>query len=262
MKRADLLASLDIGRAIKKLRESKGLSQEELAQGICDRTNITKLENGYYKVPSLSFVLLICDKLQLTIDQFLNFAMENSYSLDRTFILDALMNHSYVKLKEYIGDINVDLLSAFDKRYYEYLLAKIALNNGEIDVAKNALLDIVSEKKKDFIYTFALYDLLKFRLIDYNKGQDIYSKEYITSLLNRNESMECLAFINDLLQDAILARDFKESKWLLTKQIEFINSHECYKYLSNYYKNKIWVYSDDLHEVKDIELKLFSLERQ
>jgi transcriptional regulator with XRE-family HTH domain len=56
MKRADFLAMLDIGITVKKLREKKGLSQEELAKDICDRTNITKLENGHSKIPSLSFI--------------------------------------------------------------------------------------------------------------------------------------------------------------------------------------------------------------
>ena len=45
MKREELLATLDIGMTIKRLREKKGLSQEQLAKDICDRTNITKLEN-------------------------------------------------------------------------------------------------------------------------------------------------------------------------------------------------------------------------
>ena len=62
MKRAGLIASLDIGASIKKLRESRGLSQDELAKDICDRTTITKLENGSSKIPSFIFILQICDK--------------------------------------------------------------------------------------------------------------------------------------------------------------------------------------------------------
>ena len=112
MKRADLLATLDIGAAVKKLREMKGISQEELAKDICDRTNITKLENGYSKIPSLSFVLLICDKLELSIEEFLNFAMENSYSLNKDKIRHSkdVMPYFYSKIKQEATPFMVSLL--------------------------------------------------------------------------------------------------------------------------------------------------------
>ena len=97
MKREEFLATLDIGITIKKLRERKGLSQEQLAKGICDRTNITKLENGHSKVPSLSFVLSICERLEITIDEFLNYALTNNYKINKKSWKSRLLEDEFTK---------------------------------------------------------------------------------------------------------------------------------------------------------------------
>lgn len=62
----------DIGAFIQKLRKEKGLTQKELADGICvsDKT-ISKWENGN-SVPDTSILLSLCRKLDVSVNELLN----------------------------------------------------------------------------------------------------------------------------------------------------------------------------------------------
>ena len=265
MKRADLLATLDIGASIKKLREEKGLSQEELAKDICDRTNITKLENGHYKIPSLSFILLICERLEITINDFLNYAMSNNYSLDRRYILDLLLAHDLSSLKEELDKINIESLSNIDQKYYIFLLAKIAIDNDDLKLAKQYLDSLFNTSKylpSNFIELLSIHLLNKYKLTPISKQliYSIYSRKYLLSLLNKNTAMEYLYFINDLLQISINENNKDDAKFLLELEIRFINSHDCYKYLPHYYQNKLEIYNENQLLTKELQNKLFAIQ--
>lgn len=241
MKRADLLATLDIGASIKKLREMKGISQEELAKDICDRTNITKLENGHSKIPSLSFVLLICDKLDISIEEFLNFAMANNYSLNRKFILDLLLKDNLIDLNAYLSTINMYVLPESDQEYLKYLIAKTNMSNNHIIEAKVILKQLLEVKsfnnKNTFIPLLCYYELIKNNYIKDNVNHFL-SPCKLKSLIDKKTPLENLYLINELIKECYRKNNLKEMKEYLSIQIQFINSHECYKYLPLYYKNK------------------------
>ena len=263
MKRAEFLATIDIGTTIKRLREMKGLSQEQLAKDICDRTNITKLENGHSKVPSLSFVLAICERLGMSMDEFLNYASTNNYKLDKKHILDLLMNNDMNGLKKYINNLNSDYLSAIDLRYYKFLLAKIELSLNNLIDGKKILKELIKSGQDDYVYTLAMHELLKFDLIKRNSyTENIYTRKFLNKLREKQSNEQYLYYINDLLQDNMDKENIEISKYLLELEIAFINSHDLYKYLSNYYQNKIEVYKDEYTNIQDIERKLFSIKNK
>lgn len=240
MKRADLLATLDIGASIKKLREMKGISQEELAKDICDRTNITKLENGHSKIPSLSFVLLICDKLDISIEEFLNFAMSNNYSINRKYVLDLLLKDNIKDLESYLNTIDAKLLVHSDQEYFKYLQVKTDLLKNNINDCKKVLKELLTKNdlnnKNKFIPLLSYYELLKNNYI--NKEKDLLSPDKLNILINKNSPLEYLYLINDLINESYMKKDEDSMKEYLSVQIQFINSHECYKYLPLYYQNK------------------------
>jgi len=264
MKRADLLASIDIGASIKRLREKRGLSQEELANGICDRTNITKLENGHSKMPSLSFVLLLCERLEITIEDFLNFSTSNNYSLNKNHILELLISDELPSLKEYLMTINPTLLSALDEKYYNFLLGKIALSENDINVAMkhlNPIMERCQNNPVDFVEVLAFHELNKFNLLEDNASlMDLYKEKNLNKIVSSNSNNEYLYLIVDLIKKSISENNILEAKYLLAKEIEFINNHDCYKYLPSYYQHKIEVYKEDIKTVKDIEKKLFLMD--
>ena len=259
MKRADLLAKLDIGMTIKKLRESKGLSQEQLAKDICDRTNITKLENGHSKVPSLSFVLSICEKLDMTMDEFLNYAFVNSYKLDKKEILDLLINNNIKAIKAYINDLNIESLSLLDIKYYNLLLAKVQMDNNDHLNAYALLTELITYNENDYISVFAMHELYKNEMLDKNAYLDIYSRPFLDKLKDKKENELYLYYINDLLQISINNNDIDMSKYLLDLELHFINNHDLYKYLNVYYRNKINIYRDEYNSIHDIEHKLLPI---
>ena len=263
MKRADFLATLDIGMTVKKLREKKGLSQEQLAKDICDRTNITKLENGHSKVPSLSFVLAICEKLEISIDEFLNFALLDNYKLDRKLILDLLINDDILSLKDYLQRIKADNLTALDVRYYEFLLAKVYLNENKKEAGYKLLKKIVSTKENDYVCVLAIHELIKHNLIKYDSNvHQLYSRGMLSKLKNKNSNDQYLYFINDLLDVAIKENDQDRAMYLLELEISFINSHDLYKYLPKYYQDKIKVLGHKYTNLQDLENNLFPIKNR
>ena len=57
-----------LGKTIKMLRERSGLNQAEFADGICERTFLSKLENGARKAPSIVTLSRMCQKLNISMD--------------------------------------------------------------------------------------------------------------------------------------------------------------------------------------------------
>lgn len=61
---------MTIGRAIKKARESKGLTQKQLAEMLyVDPSLVCRWEKGQRKVPLATFVVIL-DILEMTLDNF------------------------------------------------------------------------------------------------------------------------------------------------------------------------------------------------
>ena len=195
MKRDEFLATLDIGITIKKLREKKGLSQEQLAKDICDRTNITKLENGHSKVPSLSFVLSICERLDITIDEFLNLALTSNYKIDKKKVLELLINNDFDELEQYIKLLHPDKLSPLDSKYYNFLQAKININNEKVIEGMRILKQIIKGAKDDYVYFLSVYELSKLNI---DKICNIFSREFFNKIKNKHTPNEYLYLINDL----------------------------------------------------------------
>lgn len=65
-------AHLAFGKAMKKLRESRGLSQGDLFRrtGI-ERQTLSRLENGYVDDPRITTVIMIANGLGVTVDEFI-----------------------------------------------------------------------------------------------------------------------------------------------------------------------------------------------
>jgi len=74
MDRKDQL--LRIGKRVKFIRETKGLSQTQLANNIGkDQPSINRLEKGNVN-PSYLYILEVCEGLEITIAEFFNETLE------------------------------------------------------------------------------------------------------------------------------------------------------------------------------------------
>lgn len=259
MKREAIIASLDIGASIKKLRESRGLSQDELAKDICDRTTITKLENGLSKIPSFIFVLQICDKLNITVDEFINYALSNSYSLDKKTIVSFLINNNISQLGEYLSNIDFNTLNINDQKFYNYLIAKIYINENKFDKAKEYLLLSITNyknfKKDNIVELLSYHELLKYNLI-IPKTQTL-EKILMDGILDiESTDPRYFYLLNESINECIANNSFESVNKLLEKQLSYINKNSAYTYLPLYYKNKMNLNPNDEKLKRELNSKL------
>ncbi|MCM3179166.1 helix-turn-helix domain-containing protein [Cytobacillus horneckiae] len=63
-----------IGKKVKELRKSLGLSQAELAEGICTQAQISNIENGDV-IPLASTLYLLAQRLGLSVDYFFDISL-------------------------------------------------------------------------------------------------------------------------------------------------------------------------------------------
>ncbi|OIJ11121.1 hypothetical protein BKP35_12445 [Anaerobacillus arseniciselenatis] len=95
----------NIGVKIKNLRESLGLTQSQLAEGICDRTFVTKLEKGNI-TPSSEMLYKLCVKLKISTNDLLVYMDEDSYRYTQAFMDDvrqAVLKRDYEDVKKIIN---------------------------------------------------------------------------------------------------------------------------------------------------------------
>lgn len=65
------MENLDIGFKIKKLREEKNLSQEQLANLLeISQSKLFKIENGRLKKIEMKLVLKFCKSIDVSLDEF------------------------------------------------------------------------------------------------------------------------------------------------------------------------------------------------
>ena len=73
------MENLDIGFKIKKLREEKNLSQEQLANLLeISQSKLSKIENGRLKKIEMKLVLKFCKNIDINLDDF----FENKETVD------------------------------------------------------------------------------------------------------------------------------------------------------------------------------------
>ena len=66
-----IVENLDIGFKIKKLREEKNLSQEQLANLLeISQSKLSKIENGRLKKIEMKLVLKFCKSIDVNLDDF------------------------------------------------------------------------------------------------------------------------------------------------------------------------------------------------
>ena len=66
-----IMENIDIGFKIKKLREEKNLSQEQLANLLeISQSKLSKIENGRLKKIEMKLVLKFCKSIDINLDDF------------------------------------------------------------------------------------------------------------------------------------------------------------------------------------------------
>ncbi|AIY06651.1 helix-turn-helix domain-containing protein [Planococcus kocurii] len=93
-----------LGSEIKRIRKAKKLTQNQLAEGMCSQSEISRIEAGEF-YPSIDLLYLIANKLQLSVNYFFEILTHEQAEETKTIknkIWAMSSNKSYKKLLQYV----------------------------------------------------------------------------------------------------------------------------------------------------------------
>lgn len=156
---------MDIGQRVKTYRLNRGLSQDELSEGICSRQTISLLENGQH-LPSAEFMKKIAVKLGVSLHEIM---VDQVNELEAKVQLDIIK--VYVEMNDYANafplieelDGREDLLE-YQRRELVLCRAECLLRTGKVEEAIEFLTDLQQrlelERETDDHFMATLYDKL------------------------------------------------------------------------------------------------------
>ncbi len=104
-------------------RKEKGMSQSELAEGICTQTTLSRFENNG-QAPSLKILIKLCQRLNLPIgDIFPKIGVKNSEVIENLNQIEFyFITSEYQKAQELLNQVKID--EDDDELYLRYLYLK------------------------------------------------------------------------------------------------------------------------------------------
>lgn len=178
-------------------RKELGLSQQTLAEGICEQSQISKIERGYF-IPSADLLFKLSQRLEVPLDYFFNQEIEVKSNLSNFKHLSSrLLNDRNYDDLEYIYKIELNrstFLTLEDRMYLEWIKAIIDFYQYNLQFeAISDLENIVSKVSSNtLIYLKVLNTLSNFyslvgREEDYKKNYSRLLELYQTKNLDHQE---------------------------------------------------------------------------
>ncbi|HFI0394151.1 TPA: helix-turn-helix domain-containing protein [Streptococcus suis] len=186
-----------LAEKLKLKRKELGLSQQSLAEGICEQSQISKIERGHF-IPSADLLFKLSQRLEVPLDYFFNEQIEVKSDLSNFKHLSArlLDNRDYDGL-EYIYKIELErntFLASEDRMYLEWIKAIIDFYQYQAKDKAISTLEVALSKvsSKTFIYLKILNTLSNFyslvgREQDYENNYSLLMELYQTKNLDHQE---------------------------------------------------------------------------
>ncbi|WP_170243383.1 helix-turn-helix domain-containing protein [Streptococcus suis] len=178
-------------------RKELGLSQQTLAKGICEQSQISKIERGHF-IPSADLLFRLSQRLEVPLDYFFNEQIEVKSNLSNFKHLSArlLDDRNYDDL-EYLYKIEVErstFLTLEDRTYLEWIKAIIDFYQYELQFEAISHLENILSKvaSTTLIYLKVLNTLSNFyslvgREEDYEANYSHLIELYQTKNLDHQE---------------------------------------------------------------------------
>ncbi|MFP9085084.1 helix-turn-helix domain-containing protein [Streptococcus equi] len=178
-------------------RKELGLSQQTLAKGICEQSQISKIERGHF-IPSADLLFRLSQRLEVPLDYFFNEQIEVKSNLSNFNHLSArlLDDRNYDDL-EYLYKIEVErstFLTLEDRTYLEWIKAIIDFYQYELQFEAISHLENILSKvaSTTLIYLKVLNTLSNFyslvgREEDYEANYSLLMELYQTKNLEYQE---------------------------------------------------------------------------
>lgn len=186
-----------LAEKLKLRRKELGLSQQSLAEGICEQSQISKVERGHF-IPSADILFKLSQRLDVPLDFFFSEQIEVKSNLAhfKQFSLRLLEDRNYDDL-EYLYKMEINksnCLSSEDSMYLQWIKAIIDFYKGDSQKdAISSLEKIVSKiSSKSPTYLKVLNTLSNFYSIvgrekDYEDNYSILVKLYQTKNFDYQE---------------------------------------------------------------------------
>ncbi|MEY8463449.1 helix-turn-helix domain-containing protein [Streptococcus merionis] len=217
-------------------RKELGLSQKVLAEGICEQSQISKIERGNF-MPSADLLFKLSQRLDVPLDYFFNEQIEVPSSLSNfKHISSRLLDDRNYDDLEYLYKVETDrntFLSSEDRMYLEWV--KLIIDFYKYDLKDKAISSLESMLSKispnTQVYLKVLNTLSNFyslvgREQDYESNYSLLMKIYQTKNLDHQEFLfgyirvrynyaHYLVFkerYNEAIQEALETIEFCKSK--------------------------------------------------
>lgn len=192
-----------IGELIKKERIKRGITQEQLCEGLCQPITISRLERGI-QAPSYKLIIALLQRLGLPDNKFYAVLNENEIKTERYLNKLTSLNIKYKRAltenKVYIKKDIIELLDVLKKAYKADVIIQQNIRRTELLLKKDNVSteDQISEMFNTIKMTKPGFDI-------YNINSDIYTYDevkminHLAGLYNRNGEKEKVNLIMDSL---------------------------------------------------------------
>lgn len=226
-----------LGRRIYYHRKARGMTQEQLAQGICSISHLSKIENGH-ETPSQDVLEHLCNRLNISLDQ-----IDTSKSQERfRELLDAwqtaLLHRDYPEQDRIVSEAErilpdihePDLLNLFHICKVRYLIRMDKFNEATeiIDSLKTIERSLDPNIKYKYHYALGAYLFARENfdqaLIEAKMAERISSK----LMIKEPEILYLLALISSKLRHITYCIDYaNQSLNLYNEQLIFTRALDC-----------------------------------
>ncbi|MBC9875554.1 helix-turn-helix domain-containing protein [Macrococcoides bohemicum] len=248
-----------LGKRLKALRKSRGLSQADLARGICTQSNISRIEKGQH-TPTSHILDLFAKRLDIDLN-YLYSGIEN-YNLEefKNKVYDCIEYADYTTLKHFVDDMNLESKTEYEKKIKLWIKAVVMYRCDEdIEGAKRYI------KKADNIESEVSDPNLEIQILnsisiilreDFSENEIEHLYERIFNIIEKNPLpkkivIKVLLSMSNYYYHAKVYRyvhqNAKKAIDILKKANSmYLLEHHLYNYASSlYYLNE---YTPEMHE--------------
>lgn len=255
---------MDHNNLIKKLRLERGLSQDQLARGISQRSTLSSFENKGAKI-SYNTLVQYLDRMNVTLEEYQFMLDDEDVSekrkISKLFFKNLKKNYS-PDFEKYLQEKAYET----DNYYYEILRAMYLIIMKRMDISLD--IDCHSAKLTLTRYLDSIANWGRFELTIFINTLFIYDNDYIQTHFNRSVKrmkvyVDNLYFNKDMLSFLIngtqlfFERGSKRLFYLFLKQLGFFADEHCSTDAHLAYKVFSFLSSPEVHNnQKKYELHL------
>lgn len=232
----------NLGSVLKELRKEKGLTQKELADGICAQSMLSAIENDVY-VPNANLLINLANRLGVDLGEISlakNFAISDKAEFNE--IIDELCNqHQYQQMLEFLQKPEVfdNLQTAKQMQVYYYYLGVAQLQTNAVDEAVRSFKSSLTEVNHLHLDTISRLAYLAMGYIYSLKNKRTAAVDNIDLAFrnwddyNYDENQNILYYLAALIYFKL--NDYQNSTAYLVDGITFIAKHNSHYMLANCY---------------------------